>query len=76
MHRIGERSDSLIYGVKFEKRWESIGDYVHAILNRTPFEVKINEGRGSGELSELERPWEFRDFNDRIGSWSPEILKK
>lgn len=76
MHQIGGRPAELIYGVRFEKRWNSIGDYVHAILNRDPFEVKINEGRGDGDLPPLERPWEFRDADDRIGSWSPEILRK
>lgn len=76
MHRIGGRPDSLTYGVRFEKPWESIHDYVRAILNHEPFEVKINEGRGEGDLPELERPWEFRDSNDCIGSWSPEILRK
>lgn len=75
MHRIGERPDSMNYGVKFEKKWSSVMDYVHAILNREPFEAVFNEGRGVGELTPLDLPWEYRDENDRIGSWSPEILR-
>lgn len=75
MHRIGGRPDELTYGVQFEKKWNSIKDYVRAILNREPFDVKINEGRGVGELFPLERPWEMHDQNDNIVSWSPEVLK-
>ena len=76
MHLIGGRPDELIYGVEFEQKWTGIQDYVRAILNHEPFGVKINDGRGIGELTPLELPWEYRDADDRPGSWSPEILRE
>lgn len=75
MHKIGQRPDELTYGVQFDNKWKNIEDYVHAIRSRVPFGVKINSGRDVGDLPPLECPWEFRDANDCIGSWSPEILR-
>jgi len=76
MHQIGGRPDSLTYGVRFQNKWSSIMDYVHAVLNAEPFGVKVNEGRGVGELADLERPWQMYDKNNRPCEWSPEVLRK
>lgn len=76
MHRIGQRSEKLLYGVEFESPLMDIGDYVRAILDRRPFGVRFDEGRDRGALLPLERPWEYRDENDMPAPWSPEELMK
>ncbi len=61
MHRIGGRPAELTYAVRFDRKWNSVMDYVHAILNRESFGVKVNEGRSVGELTGLALPWEICD---------------
>lgn len=75
MHRIGERSGSLLYGVEFDRPWTDIGDYVKAILEHKTFGLRFDEGRNAGELMPLERPWEYRDENDEPAQWSPEEIR-
>ena len=74
MHRIGQRPDDMLYGVTFDQPWRSIMDYVDAIRSRRPFGVKTDPGRGLGQPAPLERPWDFRDENDRSALWSPDAL--
>ncbi len=74
MHRIGQRDGEMLYGVRFDKPWTGIMDYVHAILDKKPFGVKFNPGRDQGALQPLALPWEYRNCEDQIVPWSPEIL--
>jgi len=75
MHAIGGRPDSLNFGVRFDRPWTSVMDYVRAIVNREPFGVKFVEGRDAGELTELALECEFWAEDGSVRSWSPEEMK-
>lgn len=74
IHKIGRKPAEYLYGVIFEKPWTSIMDYASAVRERKPFGLKYSAGRDAGEIGPLQRPWEFRDKNDRVQPWSPEEL--
>ena len=74
MHTIGGRPDRYNFGVTFETPWTGISDFVRAIKEKTPFGVKYDEGRETGELQPIPIPCEFRARDGQVRSWSAEEL--
>ena len=74
MHEIGQRQPDVLYGVTFERPWTSIMDYVHAILEKQPFDVFVEPGRMEGKRMPLNLAWTYLDRNEQPAYWSPDQL--
>ncbi len=65
-----------LYGVVFDRPWESIFDYVRAIRHGEPFGLQVPAGRGEGIPTPLERPYEFLDAQEQPVAWDVGILSE
>lgn len=67
MHDISKRKE--LYGVVFDKPWESISDYTQAIRCKEGFGIKTEAQRGYGTPGPLERPYELLNIHEQNINW-------
>lgn len=75
MHMIGIKPAPPLYGMRSDKKWNSVMDYVSAIRGNAGLSPIAPEGRGTGIPGPLQRPYEFIDKDDRSIGWDINSLK-